>query len=64
MDMASASVSEKRGSYSFVAPAMGKKGEVVASLLISRPAFRLSEKQKAANIQAALKAAGDISALV
>jgi DNA-binding IclR family transcriptional regulator len=47
-----------------VAPVVDRKGEVVASLSISGPAFRLSEAQKAASIQAVRKAARDISALL
>lgn len=59
------SVGEREaGSYSAVAPVMGRKGEIVASLSISGPVFRLSEEQKAVNIQAALNAARDISALL
>ena len=59
------SVGEREdGAYSVVAPVMGGKGEIVASLSISGPIFRLSEEQKAANIQAVLKASREISALL
>ena len=59
------SVGEREeGTYSVVAPVMGGKGEIVASLSISGPIFRLSEEQKAANIQAVLKASREISALL
>jgi DNA-binding IclR family transcriptional regulator len=47
-----------------VAPVVDRKGEVVASLSIGGPVFRLSEAQKAASIQAVRKAARDISALL
>ena len=47
-----------------VAPVMNGKGEIFASLSISGPVFRLSEEQKAVNIQAALNASREISALL
>ncbi|MBU2055441.1 MAG: IclR family transcriptional regulator [Proteobacteria bacterium] len=59
------SVGEREeGAYSVVAPVMDEKGKIVASLSISGPIFRLSEEQKAANIQAILKAAREITALL
>jgi DNA-binding IclR family transcriptional regulator len=58
------SVGEREeGSYSVVAPVMDGKGEIVASLSISGPIFRLSEEQKASNIRAAVNAAHEISTL-
>lgn len=59
------SVGEREeGSYSLVAAVVGRKSEIVASLSISGPVFRLSEAQKSANVQAVRKAASDISALL
>ena len=59
------SVGEREeGAYSVVAPVMNGKGEIFASLSISGPVFRLSEEQKAANIQAVLNASREISALL
>lgn len=59
------SVGEREeGAYSVVTPVMDEKGEIVASLSISGPIFRLSEEQKAANIEAVLKAAREITALL
>lgn len=58
------SVGEREdGAYSVVAPVMDGKGEIAASLSISGPIFRLSEKQKVSNIRAALNAAHEISTL-
>ena len=58
------SVGEREdGAYSVVAPVMDGKGEIVASLSISGPIFRLSEEQKASNIRVALNAAHEISTL-
>lgn len=59
------SVGEREdGAYSVVAPVMGAKGEIVASLSISGPIFRLSEEQKTTNVQAVLAASCEISALL
>jgi DNA-binding IclR family transcriptional regulator len=49
------------GAYSLVTPVLAKKGNIVASLTISGPIFRLSDEQKKKNIQAALDAAAEIS---
>lgn len=59
------SVGERdEGSYSLVAPVVGTKSEILASLSISGPVFRLSEAQKSANVQTVRKAASGISALL
>jgi DNA-binding IclR family transcriptional regulator len=59
------SVGEREdGAYSVVAPVLDGKGVIVASLSISGPIFRLSEEQKATNIQAVMKASREISALL
>jgi DNA-binding IclR family transcriptional regulator len=56
------SVGEREeGSYSLVAPIFGRRGDVVASLAISGPVFRLSEEQKARSLEALLEGARDIS---
>ncbi len=53
----------EEGAYSVVAPVVGGKGEIVASLSISGPIFRLPEEQKGTNIQAVMNAAHEISTL-
>ncbi len=59
------SVGEREeGAYSVVAPVMGRRGEIVASLSISGPSYRLTGEQKAANIRAVREAAREIAALL
>lgn len=57
------SVGEREeGTFSVVAPVMGKKGRILASLCISGPIFRFSDEERSRHIQAVLGAAGEISA--
>lgn len=54
----------EEGSYSLVAPVLGRRGEIVASLAISGPVFRLPEDRKAASVEALLRAAREISTML
>jgi DNA-binding IclR family transcriptional regulator len=49
------------GAYSIVAPVWNASGRVVASLTISGPIFRLSDKRLKANIRGVLAAAREVS---
>ena len=49
------------GTYSVVAPVMGKSGKILASLSICGPIFRFPDEQREKNIAAALDAAAEIS---
>ena len=56
------SVGEREdGTYSVVAPVLGKRGKIVASLCISGPIFRFSEQEKPNLVMAVLGAAKEIS---
>jgi IclR family KDG regulon transcriptional repressor len=59
------SVGEREeGTYSVVAPISDGRGNVIAILSISGPAFRLSEEQKTSNVKAVLEACREISTLL
>ena len=49
------------GTYSVVAPVMGKKGNIIASLCVSGPIFRFSEDERSKHVQAVLGAAKEIA---
>jgi len=52
------------GSFSVVAPVMGKSGNIKASLAISGPLFRFQENIRDRTVKAVLDAAGEISMMM